>query len=581
MNRIPMCRCVAAPRTRAGAVCLGLAGVLGLVASAQAIEIETDNPDLSVRWDNSIRYNLGVRAQGMNPEAYNTLNYDESDSRFGRGDVVTNRVDLFSELDVVWKRRFGARISAAGWYDNAYRNSGISTNPAFTVPGLGSLSQSIPGGRDSAFTKRWNKGVSGEILDAFLFAGGDVAGIPMDVRVGQHNVYWGESLFSFVHGVSYSQSPVDVRKAFTNPGVQAKELFLPLNQISGQMQLPGNVTLGGQYMLDWKPSRIPDAGTYLGLTDFLTAGGGTYVINPAQAAAAGGVFTPVTFDGALREPSKKRGDWGLRSSWRPDWLDGTVGAYYREYTDKFPLIVSGGFQPGLPVPTNVGFSYLEGAKLYGVSLSKDVGGVSVGAELTMRKNGGLLMNGAATVGTEPRGNTLHALLNAVYVIPRNPLFDLGSLTAELSYSQLRKVTANPGSFNSVDYACLDGNGASTRDMWDACATKSSVGLAVQFVPTWNQVFPGVDLSVPMFYQAGLRGNSPVLFGGYKGNDTYSFGVAADLYGKYNVALSYNGFRTKYKTTPSPVNGQPSIGSVNGIGYIADRDFVSLTFKTSF
>src|SRR5437016_10080015 len=37
-----------------------LAGIHG---SSNAVEIDTGNPDVSVRWDNTVRYNLGVRAQ--------------------------------------------------------------------------------------------------------------------------------------------------------------------------------------------------------------------------------------------------------------------------------------------------------------------------------------------------------------------------------------------------------------------------------------------------------------------------------------------------------------------------------------
>jgi hypothetical protein len=553
---------------------------IAVSSNASAMDIDSGNPDTTIRFDNSVRYNLGVRAQQRNPEAYNTTDYDESDSKFSRGRIVTNRVDLLSELDVVYKKRYGARVSGSAWYDHAYRNTTVEPNPAFTVPGLGSLSSAYPNNEYTSYVKRWNRGVSGEILDAFVFGGFDVGTVPVDFKIGRHNVYWGESLFSFVHGVSTSQGPVDVRKAYTNPGVEAKELFLPLTQISGQALLSPRFSVAGQYLLDWKPSRIPDGGTYLGLADYFTAGGGTYVVNPAAATAAAlsfglppGAIAPVPFLGTPDKP-KKRGDWGVKASWRPEALDGALGFYYREYTDKLPQIVAGGFQPGLPVPTDVRFTYLEAAKLYGISLSKEVGGLSVGAEIAYRKNGGLLMAATTVKGAEPRGDTVHALVNILSILPPTPLWNSGSIAAEMTYSRLQKVRANAANYNGLGYGCASGN------MMDGCASRDNWGFAIKFEPVWYQAIAGVDLKAPIVYQTGLKGNSPVLFGGYEGSGSFSLGLTAEVKNAYSVALAYNGYFTKYKTTANAL-GQPSVGAVNGVGYIADRGWLSMTLKTTF
>ena len=77
-----------------------------------------------------------------------------------------------------------------------------------------------------------------------------------------------------------------------------------------------------------------------------------------------------------------------------------------------------------------------------------------------------------------------------------------------------------------------------------------------------------------------NGNSPVLFGGYEGSGSFSLGLTAEVKNEYSVALAYNGYFTKYKTTANAL-GQPSVGAVNGVGYIADRGWLSLTLKTTF
>ena len=52
---------------------------------------------------------------------------------------------------------------------------------------------------------------------------------------------WGESLI--FPGVSGAQSPVDVVKA-SLPGIEAKEVLLPVGQVSGQWSLNESFSLG-------------------------------------------------------------------------------------------------------------------------------------------------------------------------------------------------------------------------------------------------------------------------------------------------------------------------------------------------
>src|SRR5690606_25588127 len=42
---------------------LSLAAALVWVSQAQAAQYDLGNPDLSMRWDNTLRYNLGIRAE--------------------------------------------------------------------------------------------------------------------------------------------------------------------------------------------------------------------------------------------------------------------------------------------------------------------------------------------------------------------------------------------------------------------------------------------------------------------------------------------------------------------------------------
>lgn len=189
-----------------------MAMAAGWAANAGAFVIENDNPDLSIRWDNSVRVNGGFRLEKQNSAIIANPAFDESDLKFNRGDMFTRRVDLLSELDIGWKQKFGARLSASAWYDNAYNDSTVKGNPAFAA-----LGTSYDNAQYSSFTNRWTAGPSGEILDAFAWANLEAGDVPISIKAGRFSSFWGNSLF-FAGGIARGQQPIDGRKSATSPG---------------------------------------------------------------------------------------------------------------------------------------------------------------------------------------------------------------------------------------------------------------------------------------------------------------------------------------------------------------------------
>ena len=103
-------------------IALALTSALGISGAAHAFEIETGNEDISMRWDNTIRYNAGLRAQKQNPQILGNPNFDDGDRNFGNGSLVTSRFDVLSEFDFIYKRSYGFRASYAAWWDPAYNS---------------------------------------------------------------------------------------------------------------------------------------------------------------------------------------------------------------------------------------------------------------------------------------------------------------------------------------------------------------------------------------------------------------------------------------------------------------------------
>jgi len=583
---------------------LAAAAVLSAVSSigvAHAVEFDTGNPDIAVRWDNTVKYNYAYRVEDQNSHLLASPNFDDGDRNFDKG-TVSSRVDVLSEFDFRYRKTAGFRVSAAGWYDDAYRhldNNSVATSNRIDdgLPALG-LSDT---------TKRFYEGPSGEILDAFVFGKFDLDGMPLNLKAGRHTVFWGEALLSPIHGVGYGQSPLDLGKLLSVPGTEAKELLLPRTSISAQLQASPELSLAAQYFVSWKPFRIPESGSYLAGFDMLLDGGDSLIVAPGARFLRGSDVDP-----------DKSGDWGLSARWSPEWLDGTLGFYFRRTADIQPQIH---VTPGVAIvpaaacgalgfaalsPTscyinpsaasisqlmkgNIGqynLVYPGDIDVYGISLAKNVAGISVGADLNYRRN--MPLNSEAVVilptalaaltpgaiSTLPsRGNTggavgdtWHGVFNLLGTIADTPLFDSATWLMELQWNRWDRVTQGEAVFKGRDgYTGIDK------------VTKDFYGLGLNFTPTWYQALPGVDVQLPISYSVGLSGHSAVSLGGDEHAGSYAIGIGADVYQKYRADLRYVDFFGPFRTNASGV-----ITSNSGPNpLIKDRGFVSFTFKTTF
>lgn len=533
--------------------------------SASAFGIDTGSPDISVRWDNTLLYNLGVRATQRDSKLANYAIADEGTYSFNNGRIVTNRLDVLSELDFSYKSKMGVHVSGAGWYDDAYGSKSHS-NPNPPLSGI----PSYPGNEYSSYTKRYYAGPSGELMDAFVFDNFALGSIPVAVKAGRHTEYWGESLQlgGYLNSIAYAQMPVDLQRGFATPGADAKSLFRPLNNISAQAQLTSTLSVAAQYFLEWDSFRFPEGGTYLGPVDFLFNG-------PSRQFLSAGLGF------ATRGPAdkpKNSGEFGLNARWSPKVLDGTVGFYYRRYADKIPQILLTKAAPGASVYSEI---YADDIDLYGISLSKQVLGTSVGAEVSYRRNTPLstqILGNAAATGLPPRGetsgargDTFHALINVLGTINKTALFDTASWATELNWNTYSKVRSGAKYFNAVGYAPCAGKGK-----WDGCTTKDFVGLGFTFTPTWYQVIPDVDLQAPISFSDGILGDSALTFGGNQATGNYSGGIGADIHQAYHVDLKYIGYFGHTSDNGTAVTGQNGLGAL-----LKDRGYVALTLKATF
>ena len=622
---------------RHGVLGAAIAAALALPQAAGAFEANTGNDDLAIRWDNTVRVNVVKRAEGQDKAMLGALNNDDGDRNFDNG-ASFMRFDLLSEFDVVWKKSLGFRVSAAGWYDGGYAN--LDNHNLATE---NNLDNGLPAYGLSDYTTRYAEGPSGEFLDVFAFAKFDIGNAPVNIKVGQTTVYWGESLFlgGAIHGVSYSQNPIDIWKGLATPGAEAKELFRPRVGFNVQSTVTDNLSIAAQYFFNWQSFsnqayRYPESGTYLSVSDAYLWGADSFILSPNAFRAinpAGPQYLRAWSSKAIT-PEENSNNYGLAVRWSPEWVGGTLGAYYRKTYDMqaqvmltqgvVPSLASGvcraiggdSFVPAAAPPTTAGpciinqsvtnrsdllnkgkageynFAFADDIDIYGISLSKNIFGLSLGAELSYRQNMALLSDavivlpaplvpstpGAIATTDVPKhgtpgavGDTMHGLINLVGIIGETPVFDTASWSTELTWMTWLDVNQNEAVFK----------GRKGYDLIDA-VDKNYFGLGINFTPTWFQVFPGVDILAPLSWSQGISGNSALgSHGGSEGSGTFGIGIAADIYQKYRIDFKYVGYYGDYCTNPAKCPAQATNVFNGTFSTVQDRDFIALTFKTTF
>lgn len=490
-----------------------------------------------LEWNNIVRYNLGMRMEKPDSALATNPGTNESTSSYDRHDIVTNRVDWYSELGWDYQGKFGLRLSGAAWYDNAF-NDKVETGPG------GGLS-SYDNNRFSDTTKRFHKGLSGELLDAYIYSNFVLGNTPGDIKIGRQTNLWGEAVIFSAHSVSYSQAPVDGLKASVAPGADAREISMPVGQVHVNLQPTPNLSLAAQYFFEWEPTRLTQGGTYLASSDILLDG-------------------PDSLNGGLRNAGIRKasntGDWGVAGRYFFDSLNTTMGVYYREYTERAPWVSIRGAD-GI-----YEFVYPENAKLYGLSFSKLVGKTSVGAELVRRENSALLSSVPNGVDSVARGDTWHFLVNGIRSFGPNNLWSSASLTSEFAFSHLDKVTKNEGNVN----LCAD-----SSDAKRGCVTRNVSQATVRFSPQWTAVAVGWDVGFDTAITYGLYGNSAVSGGGNEKAGSYSFGPKVTYNANHEFKLQYIDYLATKKDNPAG-----GILYSNG-SQLQDRGWLSFTYTGQF
>jgi Protein of unknown function (DUF1302) len=318
--------------------------------------------------------NIIGRANGG--DAY-SVNYDDGNLNYDRG-IVSNAVKLTSELDVK-TRNYGAFFRGSAFYDY----------------------ETMEGDRERyELSDEAEKavGMNASLLDAYVWADHDFGSIPVQIRVGEQVVSWGEG--TFIMGSINDINPVDVSKIRV-PGAELKEALVPEGMVWASVGVTENITVEGLYLYDWEETKIDAPGTFFATADF--AGPGGYKLLPGMGAFADGGNASVanTPFAVARDHDKEADDQGQYGAavraLVPALNDTEFGFYYLHYHMRAPRLgvrtgtVAGALAAAVSLnpydyTRTAGYflKYVEDVDLYGLSFSTELFGWGLQGEVSYR-----------------------------------------------------------------------------------------------------------------------------------------------------------------------------------------------------
>jgi len=181
-------------------------------------------------------------------------------------------------------------------------------------------------------------------MDAYVWGEFQLNDRPLDLRLGQQVLSWGES--TFIQGGLNVINPIDAN-ALTTPGVEIKEALIPVNLFNLSLGISENLSTSAFYQLEWRATVQPGCGTFFAQSDASQPGCGPLyavsgrteaqqenmqLVNPLLPAGANMVIPRISDD-----TPADAGQWGVRLDYFAEELNSTELAFYvMNYHSRLP-----------------------------------------------------------------------------------------------------------------------------------------------------------------------------------------------------------------------------------------------------
>ncbi len=269
---------------------------------------------------------IGVGNGGNAP----SVNFDDGNLNYDEG-IVANQVRGSAEVALRW-RNFGAFVRGYGFYD---------------------FENELGGGRRTGLSDdgKWAVSSGADLQDAYLTANFSVADVPMQLRVGNQVVNWGES--SFLRFGIDTVNPIDL-VALAQPTTTARDLFVRQGMIWGVANPTEHIAVEAFYQYDWEPVALPPVGWFLSADDLIGVdtnlaldGFGAFSDRGTDLDAAfDPTGQPLGFDpdfmkifSAGRDKPDDQGQFGFAvQSFLPFLNASKLALYFMNYHSRLPLV---------------------------------------------------------------------------------------------------------------------------------------------------------------------------------------------------------------------------------------------------
>lgn len=547
---------------RGTALVVASLALLDALPFGAAYAAQTRSGDWAGSLDTTLSYSVGYRMQGQDKrliaranggqgENRATINSDDGNLNFKKGERFSELLKLTSELNLRYQERYGVSVQGVAFHDfelmDRQRRHRQISSAALREVGSGA-----------------------ELLATFAYGRWLLGDRALDVRLGRQVVNWGETLF-YPNSVD-AINPIDAG-ALRVPGAAVKDAYIPTPMVYAAFELRDGLRIEGywQSASAWEHSRIEPCGSFHSVLDMLGEGcdylavplsrSGPGFDNPVQAAAYGKAqgFSATSLPSSVfisRGPdmdADNSAQYGVALHWQPPQLGRTeVGVYYLRYNMHAPML---GMTVGQPLPTQSAprvspvsptyyAEYLEKRDLFGISFNTLITGdnpsynLKLAGELSYRPDTPVALGfseympaaltGASAglaVGTRLDGyrekSMYQASLSAIYSFTGLLGADSAALAGEVLGSRV------PGLESSIDY-------------YDASA--DAYGAQARLQLTYANVFDRVSLVPRISYQHSIAGVAPPFTNGLdQGARSWSLGLEAIHEKAVSVGMLYVGY----------------------------------------
>jgi hypothetical protein len=380
---------------------LAAALAVSLLAPAPALSFEFQSGDVVGSLDSTLSYGLTWRAKDQDPDLIGlanggnafSVNGDDGNLNYDKG-ISSNVVKLTSELGLDY-RNFGLFVRGTAFYD--YENEvGDRERTELTDEALELVGSDV------------------KLLDAYIIGDFDLGNVPLQIRVGDQVVSWGES--TFIQNSINAINPVNV-SAIRLPGAELKEALVPEGMVWASAGLTDNTTIEAFYLYDWEETVIDPPGSYWSTNDFAGEGGEKILLGFGAGPDFGNAAALDTFlavpHGQNRE-ADDNGQYGVAfRAFVPGLNNTEFGFYYMNYHSRVPLIsartgtVAGATAAG-NIGGGLGVTVANDAIANGVASAVALG---VGSGFMTQTEAGLIAQTAIAEGIVG-ANTAAAITNA-------------------------------------------------------------------------------------------------------------------------------------------------------------------------